>query len=537
MDVETKCENLLQSLETLEETQDYLSYATLLDDYLTASHSIEEQRVLLECVTNILSSNPTLTYEIGWDIPSLVLPMKNCGLVDGIFDILITVGNPKELLLRACEMMPTCSVDRFFPLAQLMEETALKIQTDFPSKFLAMIYAAHMNFFMGVKIPKSLVGQTLDSVLKVVCEFAQLANDQDRSVVVHLGQAFVTHSVALVMKDHSLEMASSFYKDHGLQKYHLLENQTTQGETESLISSLKKGVKVLERDLDTSLHSCFEELQRKANQLLQDASSQDVIFSTLVNDYNKTGLSNFTQTVQMSPVGIVILSGLSESLPFSSAINLLLKMEFPGMMDSSLSNIGLQDVLIYLVQASVQFRSTAVRELSTEILNLTLQTLISISSNSKDPLLRIPLYELVKTLLMYAEQQESWNFIMDTLVTCPFPSAKGGILAILKFLLTNSVVNVGPKVPSRETAEPKKAISYSDQRAIEFENVALQLITETTAEPNEQNCGTLLTLINLIISLKGTQFERIRNKLLEEIEKGIANHPNVDLLRLQLSCK
>ena len=55
--------------------KDFLSYSTLLDIYLNdpTKYSNEEKEQLLGHILTILSENKQLTYEIGWDLPQLLI--------------------------------------------------------------------------------------------------------------------------------------------------------------------------------------------------------------------------------------------------------------------------------------------------------------------------------------------------------------------------------------------------------------------------------------------------------------------------------
>ena len=56
--------------------KDYLSYSTLLDIQLhdPSRYTYDEREQLMASLLEVLQLNDTLVYEIGWDIPSIIIP-------------------------------------------------------------------------------------------------------------------------------------------------------------------------------------------------------------------------------------------------------------------------------------------------------------------------------------------------------------------------------------------------------------------------------------------------------------------------------
>ncbi|EAZ62918.2 YAP1 binding protein 2 (YBP2) [Scheffersomyces stipitis CBS 6054] len=175
-------ERVLESLKTAAtetlESKDYLSYSTLLDIYLgePAKYTYDEREELLSALLSILSANPGLTYEIGWDLPGLLILYVDSdfdftgGLrkapcvykILKIFEVLAINGNPKELFLKSCELLTTISADdsqvtddssikeKFFDVKlycifELVDSCFKRIKTYYPSRFLAMTVASFIN--------------------------------------------------------------------------------------------------------------------------------------------------------------------------------------------------------------------------------------------------------------------------------------------------------------------------------------------------------------------------------------------------------
>ncbi|KAK6465216.1 YAP1 binding protein 2 [Scheffersomyces coipomensis] len=175
-------EKVLESLDSgakeAVESKDYLSYSTLLDIYLSepTKYSYDEREQLLSHLLTILSANKELTYEIGWDLPNLLIlyvesdfnfqnPIRTAPCVYKIlknFEALALNGNPKELFLKCCELLTTIKIsdvtitddtdiqDRFFDVKlycifELIDSCLKRIKTYYPSRFLAMTVASYIN--------------------------------------------------------------------------------------------------------------------------------------------------------------------------------------------------------------------------------------------------------------------------------------------------------------------------------------------------------------------------------------------------------
>ncbi|ODV59765.1 DUF1760-domain-containing protein [Ascoidea rubescens DSM 1968] len=108
-------------------TKDFISYSTLIDIYLSNSNNYndDEMEKLLATLHEILRNdvefnNNELIYEIGWDLPEVLINfiesssfkfksyLSNAPCIKSslsIFDLLARYGNPKELFLKACELL------------------------------------------------------------------------------------------------------------------------------------------------------------------------------------------------------------------------------------------------------------------------------------------------------------------------------------------------------------------------------------------------------------------------------------------------
>lgn len=179
-------DKVLRSLESaaedINESKDYLSYSTLLDIYLSDpyKYSYQEREELLEHLLTILSKNKELTYEIGWDLPNLLIlyvdlnfqfdaairKAPNVYKILKIFECLALNGNHKELFLKSCELLNIIKVtdnnttdniefkEKFFDIKlycifELIDSCLKKIKTFYPSRFLSMAISSFLNLTLA----------------------------------------------------------------------------------------------------------------------------------------------------------------------------------------------------------------------------------------------------------------------------------------------------------------------------------------------------------------------------------------------------
>lgn len=173
-------EKILSTLELAasdaRESGDYLSYSTVLDIFAgePTRFSNEEREQILSHILEVLTADATMTAEIGWDMPALLIPYIDSDYkfvgplrtapgmykVLKIFEVLAHNGNAKELFLKSTELLSTLKVEdspaqgiiaeRFYDfkvycLFELINSCMRRIPTLYPSKFLAMTVTSFTN--------------------------------------------------------------------------------------------------------------------------------------------------------------------------------------------------------------------------------------------------------------------------------------------------------------------------------------------------------------------------------------------------------
>lgn len=120
--IDVLCSHIEKSTEFAAETEDYLSYATVLDLALGNPHrfTAEEANTVLSKLYKSLAAHPIILFKVGWDLPELLLKyidrffvsevealiaQRPFRVVMSLFSLLCEHGNPRELLVRACDLM------------------------------------------------------------------------------------------------------------------------------------------------------------------------------------------------------------------------------------------------------------------------------------------------------------------------------------------------------------------------------------------------------------------------------------------------
>ncbi|CAK9437007.1 uncharacterized protein LODBEIA_P14800 [Lodderomyces beijingensis] len=346
--------------------RDFLSYSTLLDIFLQdpTKYTVEERESLLACVLKTLSENSELTYEIGWDLPSLIIAyvdsdydfssgIRNAPCVYKvlkIFEVLAKEGNPKELFLKGCELLETLHVnvdnaddakyvrlhqENFFDIKlycvlELIDANVKKIHTLYPSRFLAMAIGSFVNL---VYLLNNTEGNTLGNnhfVLqraytfvrnytgspepREVSEYTKEELDKIRSDEAYLQRkmltGFTTNIINMCTKQHPEGFALDYFCQ--LQRR---ANKRVIYEFEYSTAILDRWVE-LAYSFDISLKTKFDQFVSDSRKLIDsvDLSQEDageVLFEKCVVDYQENMYTNIVnssaKTINDSTLGELIL--------------------------------------------------------------------------------------------------------------------------------------------------------------------------------------------------------------------------------------
>lgn len=123
------CERIHRSCIEAVKTEDFLSFSTLLEFYIgdPRKFDTEDGVSILETLFTSLAEHPSLVYQMGWDLLDLLLryvdryfvsdvtslpSQKPFRLVMALFSLICENGNPKELFIRACELLVSTETEK-----------------------------------------------------------------------------------------------------------------------------------------------------------------------------------------------------------------------------------------------------------------------------------------------------------------------------------------------------------------------------------------------------------------------------------------
>ena len=411
IDIKSVLDGIKKAVKEVKETKDYVSFSTIVDLYLSEplKYTYSERELLLEELLNVLKTERDLTYEIGWDVPSLCMNYVELDFkfddsirqapcvykVLKIFECLALYGNAKELFLKSCELLsnlPDVTKEhekeyqekfndiKIYCVAELINSSLAKVKTLYPSRFLSSVVSSFINsihrllsvsygeefimrrsfiFARGYKPPAR---PSFDEVDMSFAEYDKTVEDE-KFLQRKLLTAFVTQVIHLCGSQHA--------NGYSIKLFSLIQK-----------SSPGLSKKVMELDFDTTLTERFMELAysfdidlagtfRKhivdANILFHgfnferptDEVTSD-LFEKVIVDYqtnvHNAIITNSMDKINDSMTGCLILYTHAVirkrlftkiELTFKDAILLTLRNLIPGMVNRTFISIQMADVCIF----------------------------------------------------------------------------------------------------------------------------------------------------------------------------------------------
>lgn len=506
-------EKVLESLRTGAKDaiaeKDYLSYSTLLDIQLhdPSRYTYDEREQLIGSLLEVLQLNDTLVYEIGWDIPSIIIPYIesdfefNSGIRDApcvykilkIFEILATLGNPKELFLKSCELLGTLTLsddssidfshkENFFEIKmyninELMATCLRKIPTLYPSRLLAMTVGSYVNLMYNLQ-QISISRSTYQFVLKraysfvrnydrapkpenvdyTESELSKIQNDEDY-LIRKLLTGFITNMVYMGTRAYTsyFSMRHFYYLQRDSGK--VLEDQ------EPPDTAIFDRFYELAYLFDLYLSSFFDKFVQESKKFIYGIKHNgddftDLLFEECVIDYQSNLLTSIVdsdaKSVNDSPLGEIILFTQFKAInhafdtpliKLSDAISIALRLLIPQMIQKTFVHRGLQDLVLFWIWYALQQNDLKTNpnydvkidltSVSQEYLPIFFQCLIFVFHHSEVPRFRYMMLTLLTKLLIVTPESVGYDFIKDTIENCPFEVIRPALIGIYKELLLN----------------------------------------------------------------------------------------------------
>lgn len=430
----SEIEHIIDSLDTAakdaKESGDYLTFSTVVDiHFLDPSKYTEEEReLLLNHLLKILQDDDDFVYEVGWDLPAVVIPFVDSDYdvsrgplrnlpgfvaVFYLFGVLAEKGNPKELFLKSTELLLTMKVTdspdpknaeqfydlKFYCVFELINSTLRRINTFYPSRFLGMIVTSFIN---SIYVNPVVTSNGVDFLWKRVYAFlrnysrppipkntdlsaeelANLNKDEDY-LQRKLLTAFLTESISRVLVREILGLSVVYFKY--LQSLLPQDAKVTSLHELNLPVVTRLNELALSFDIDTS--EVFKDFLKSTDELVNFDASKDSdekvsedLFGALVVDYQK----NFAQTLVNSEAnevsdslgGIITLRTFavvsendydSEEVSLTLAIKIGLRLIVPGLVHQAFLNRGQHDVAVFWAWRAVHSLETRGQSLKLEL--------------------------------------------------------------------------------------------------------------------------------------------------------------------------
>lgn len=412
------------------ETQDFLSYSTLLDVQLSepSNYSIEEREKLLEVLLETLKKYEKLIYEIGWDLPSLILPFVESNhdfdirireipgvyKVIKLFELLALHGNAKELFLKSNELLAETKLKiyngkkeaavkmyevKIYCLLELIISSFRQIQTLYPSRFLSMFVS---SFVSSLYFSPPITMDNFQFLQKRVYDFArnytrpplpdsvpedkevfQKIMDDEEYLQRKLLTAFITESFNLMCKHEMVGLSSDYFK--GLQE--LLPAETRYASDYTLKQPVLDSLYELSQSFDMDLRKVFSNFIKSTDSLVvfpsgnfSDDDYRVLLFETLVADYQRNFAMSIVDVnsneVCDSLHGSLTLFSYHFStskdfqlvtLSVKQAMALGLRVLVPGLIHENFARRGLHDFATFWMWFAIEQLKTGTRSLELEI--------------------------------------------------------------------------------------------------------------------------------------------------------------------------
>lgn len=421
------------------ESGDYLSYSTVLDIFAgePTRFSNEERELILTHILEVIKADDTMTYEIGWDLPALVLPYITSDFTfDGpirdapgvykvlkIFEVLAIKGNPKELFLKSTELLSTLkaydsqvsgvAAERFYDLKlyclfELIDSCLRRIPTLYPSKFLAMTVTSFIN---AIAINLALVDHKflwrrmstftrnytrpplpeLPNFLPE--ELAQITLDEEY-LQRKLLTAFLTEAFNRPLTKTTLGLSVDFF--NYLQK--VLPGDAKYSNNYALEDQVVERVYEVALSFDIDLTTAFTEFVKSSAELVEsidyvlqsDEDVTDKLVELLAADYKKVFSASLISleanaiTDSLSGTLMLFTYSIGPSRNFSKvsvsareAISMAVRLIIPGMVHSASLSRGQHDFSIFWCWYVVHQYRDNIKELELEVAALPRIVLLS----------------------------------------------------------------------------------------------------------------------------------------------------------------
>lgn len=464
--------------------------------------------------------------------------------------------NSKNMIKKQIDFIPNM---KMFVLFQLTTKILNNIDTLYPSKFVAIFIS---SLIKCLKKNQDIIEST-DFVLSRIYEFAinykpnfikfspelQISENEyeevvsdEKELINKLIREVVTLSLSLILKNKTLDL--------DLQYYNAITGAESSLNSESgWLKNISTKFNTLGYGLDIDIGDEFTkylseldiiykpviEKQKDDNEADKELETQAIYQLSYTYSINK--MLN-KKELDLDPYGIIILSGLFyveenkhilSTISIKDAVCLFLSITTASLFSENFNHKAVESICRYWLWVAVTTTSTLklkedFRQLPTVIVKTFLQMLLLKNCLQKNDQVKNISFTLLTRILCLLPEDNSFEFIIDTLLTCPYTNAKIVILKILKELmqkhstnmddqddqvikLVNNVKDMKLDVNERSppSLPPRPYITLDDDRMASLHSLVMLCIDQVVAEKDmdaKKFQTLLLCYMNFFVSLR-----------------------------------
>lgn len=481
------CKIIADSAQDAAKNQDYVSFATVLDVNLKGSDrfTFVERQHILTTLYEVLQQNDELLYEVGWDIPAILmeyfkiqngdqaLAEEPCiKVLMKIFSLLAEKGNPKELYLKAIESLSNLRLShvgepgkddfedpnsiysiaeielscKFYCIFELMQCSMTRIHTKYPSRFLATSTNALISFTTLTIGNLSWRGYLI--ILRRLYIFARdykmndgenvELSDSEVNAQQQLLRSYITWVVDTGLQDHFALWTDQLYYELKSQKCRDWSEKAELSHNANSLSEILTMIYELSMSFDMDLGAEFEKILDAPEDALLDDEESLAPESEEDADSSKDLKNPFANT---SKQGILLLythqffkerdgvgSKIRLNSKFAHLVTAMLQRE------GGTGTAGVIDAMTFwILWISRNVTKEEVQALETTEFNNLLMSLMTaagaLDSYHKKPVI---VYTIATKLLYLQKDEITLDFMFDTLEHCPFENVTEATVRLLK---------------------------------------------------------------------------------------------------------
>lgn len=555
------------------------------------------------------------------------------------FNELAINGNPKECLLTACELVSTLHIVltetgdsdeenedlndsnrndasnitdelsvitpeigqymakntvefipnlKIYVLFEFMSLLLKRVDTLYPSKFLAMVTSAIIKY-VTTNV------QAMDDphfILRIVYKFC--TNYSPAQPSVSLTDGISTNDLEKIRDDESalqkkllanlsVFVISNCLKNHSgnIDKIYfktLMHKKTDENEIDASVlqtcHQYYEYVTSLDVHMKELLEKCLVESRSIYNSLLMNPAASTPEFKEEINQlvyevsyaYQIKKLAD-EKSLELDQYGVVILSAIHYSkngthllpqIDIQSAIYLYLRCTTASLFSEIYENKFLESSVRYWLWVSTTETSTekikcALQELPGHITTAFLQMLLMKTCNEFNNDTKLTEITLLRRILCLMPESTSFTFIFETLLHCPYITAKIAVLDILRDMMIRSPEaanrdetvglieqqnsgNTANSVPIMPTLPPRPYITINEDRMASIHSIAL--ICFSAAKQKKRTQGDLLlvlTYMKFFVSLRNKWDLGLLTLINKEISESFQGEGEPELAFINIS--